>query len=141
MAIKETNKEKTNRLVQVLTTDYKWENLLLGVLATISSALALIIIINQGPLYINADFPILGARTSQLIFSWVLLAISLFGIVIVLSPYFSNAYPEIKKINWPNKPQFFDHLVRVLIFMLILAGFIVLFDLVAKSFVSLVGGN
>ncbi len=53
-------KNKKSKLIEVLTTEYKWENLLLGVLATISAALALMIISGNTLLQIREDFPILG---------------------------------------------------------------------------------
>src|SRR3989339_675969 len=43
MAIKQKQVEQKSKLLEVLTTEYKWENLLLGILATLSGALALVI--------------------------------------------------------------------------------------------------
>ncbi len=84
MAIKQKNEEQKSKLLEVLTTEYKWENLLLGILATISAALALMIISGNTLLQIRDDFPILGEGNNGLIFAWVLFIISLFGLILVV---------------------------------------------------------
>ncbi len=78
MAIKVKDTEEKSKLLEVLTKEYKWENLLLGVLATVSAGLALMIISGNPLLQINPNFPILGTEPNGTIFSWVLLVISFF---------------------------------------------------------------
>ena len=134
MAIKVKQVEEKSKLLEVLTTEYKWENLLLGILATVSGALALMII-TGGPnslLQINENFPVLGQGNNGLIFAWVLFAISVFGLILVIYPFFLPAFPELKKITWPSWPKFLDHSVRVLIFVFILTGLILLFNIFIK---------
>lgn len=131
MAIKEKETTKQNKLIQVLTTDYRWENLLLGIVAILAGALALIIIGGNGPLTINPNFPVLGNRTNQLIFSWVLLTISVIGLVLVVAPFFQPAIPELKKITWATWKQFLDNAVRVVLFLLFLTLLIFLYDRLA----------
>jgi len=137
MAIKQKQVEQKSKLLEVLTTEYKWENLLLGVLATVSGALAVMIISGSTLLQINANFPILGQGNNGVIFAWVLLAISLFGLILVVYPFFLPAIPELKKITWPSWPKFLDHGVRVLIFLFILTGMLLLFDILI---IRLLGG-
>ncbi len=137
MAIKQKNEEQKSKLIEVLTTEYKWENLLLGVLATISAALALMIISGNTRLQIREDFPILGEGNNGLIFAWVLFVISLFGLALVIYPFFIPALPELKKITWPRWPKFLDNAVRVLIFLFILTGVILLYNILI---VRLLGG-
>ncbi|MCR3905996.1 MAG: preprotein translocase subunit SecE [Tenericutes bacterium] len=137
MAIKQKSTEQKSKLIEVLTTEYKWENLLLGILATLSGALALMIISGNSLLQINADFPILGQGNNGLIFAWVLFAISLFGLILVIYPFFLPALPELKKITWPTLPKFIDHGVRVVIFLFILTGIILIFNiLIARLLVG-----
>ncbi|MFU8793533.1 MAG: preprotein translocase subunit SecE [Acholeplasmataceae bacterium] len=129
MAIKQKPTEQKSKLVEILTTEYKWENLLLGVLATISGALALMIISGNTLLQIQPDFPILGQEPNGLIFAWVLFVISIFGLVLVIYPFFLPAIPELKKITWPTRPKFIDHSVRTLIFLFILTGVVLLYNI------------
>lgn len=141
MAIKEKNQEKQSKLVEILTTEYKWENLLLLVLAVLSTALSLIIIINQGPISIDSSFPILGKRTNQLIFAWVLFGISMLGIGLVAAPFVAPALPELKRITWAKKAEFIDHSVRVLIFILFFVFVILAFDIIVLALLDLLGAR
>jgi preprotein translocase subunit SecE len=136
MAIKQKQVEQKSKLLEVLTTEYKWENLLLGILATLSGALALMIISGNQLLEINENFPILGQGNNGIIFAWVLFAISLFGLALVIYPFFLPALPELKKITWPTLPKFVDHAVRTLIFLFFLTGFILLFNMVATALIN-----
>ena len=133
MAIKQKEVEQKSKLLEVLTTEYKWENLLLGILATLSGALALMIISGNSLLTINSDFPILGQGNNGIIFAWVLFAISLFGLALVIYPFFIPAIPELKKISWPTFPKFVDHAVRTIIFLIILAGIILVFNILITN--------
>ncbi|MFP4177680.1 MAG: preprotein translocase subunit SecE [Acholeplasmataceae bacterium] len=139
MAIKEKKRpeEEKSKLLEVLTTEYKWENLLLGILATLSGALSLMIISGNTLLQINEDFPVLGQEPNGLIFAWVLFAISVFGIILVVYPFFLPAIPELKKISWPTRSKFIDAAVRVLIFLFILTGVILVYNILI---IRLLGG-
>ena len=137
MAIKQKTVETKSKLIEVLTTEYKWEYLLLGILATLSGALALMIISGNSLLQINENFPILGQGNNGVIFAWVLFAISVFGLILVIYPFFLPAIPELKKITWPTFSKFVDHSVRVLIFLFILTGVILLYNLLI---IRLLGG-
>lgn len=86
MAIKKRDELQKSKLMEVLTTEYKWENLLLGFLAVASSALSMMII--NKTLKIDASFPILGTGNNGVIFAWFLLAISIIGLLLVLFPFF-----------------------------------------------------
>ncbi|MDY0277218.1 MAG: preprotein translocase subunit SecE [Acholeplasma sp.] len=141
MAVKEKAVEKESKLKEILVTEYRWENLLLLILATLSTALALIIIINQGPISIDSSFPVLGNRTNQLIFAWVLFVISMLGIGLVIAPFVTPSIPEIKKITWATRSQFLDHSVRVLIFILFFVFVIFAFDIVVIALLNLVSGG
>lgn len=129
MAIKQKPTEQKSKLVEILTTEYKWENLLLGILATVSGALALMIISGNQLLQISPSFPILGQEPNGLIFAWVLFIISLFGLILVIYPFFLPAIPELKKITWATKSKFIDNSVRTLIFLFVLTGVILLYNI------------
>lgn len=133
MAIKQKQVEQKSKLLEVLTTEYKWENLLLGILATLSGALSVMIISGTALFGIDENFPILGQGNNGIIFAWVLLAISLFGLALVIYPFFIPAIPELKKITWPSFPKFLDHAVRTLIFLFVLTGFVLLYNLLITT--------
>ena len=128
MAIKQKSTEQKGKLIEVLTKEYRWENLLLGILAVISAALAIMILTGNALLTPPDDsFPIIGGN-NFFVFAWVLLVISVFGLILVIYPFFLPAIPEIKKITWPTFKKFVDNSTRVLIFLAILTGFLLLFD-------------
>lgn len=142
MAIKQKQEEQKSKLVEVLTTEYRWESLLLGILATIAMGISLMIISGNTLLEINPDFPILGEGNNGVIFAWVLMIIAAFGLILVLYPFFLPALPELKKIAWAKWPKFLDNAGRVLIFLFIITGFLVLYDfLILKLISGLLGGN
>lgn|SRR5690554_1208586 len=139
MAIKQKETEKQSKLVEILTTEYRWENLLLLVLAVLSTALSLIIIINKGPIAIDSSFPILGNRTNQLIFAWILFGISMLGIALVAAPFVAPAIPELKRVTWAKKSEFLDHSVRVILFILFFVFIILAFDIIVLALLRLLG--
>lgn len=138
MAVKEKNVEKQSKLKEILVTEYKWENLLLLILATLSTALALIIIINKGPISIDANFPIIGKRSNQLIFAWIIFGVAMIGIGLVVAPFIVPALPELKKVTWATKSQFLDHGVRVIIFILFFIFVIMAFDIIVIWLLNLI---
>ncbi len=142
MAIKQKQEEQPSKLLEVIKTEYRWENLLLGILATIAIAISIMIISGNTLLQINPDFPILGEGNNGIIFAWVLFAISAFGLFLVLYPFFLPAIPELKKISWAKWSKFLDNSVRVLVFLIVLTGFLLLYNfLIARLISGLLGGS
>ena len=128
MAIRERDKQEKSKLMEVLTTEYKWENLLLGFLAIASAALAAMII--NKTLRIDSSFPILGAGNNGIIFAWFLLAISLIGLFLVIFPFLQAAFPEIRKVAWPSPKKFLENSVKTIIYLVVLTLIIFLFNFV-----------
>lgn len=126
MAVKEKAQEKKNKVLEVLTTDYPWENLLLGILASLSLALSIMILggilsTEDGPIPIISDYPYL--------FAGILLGISIVGLLLVVYPFFIPAIPELKKMTWATLKVFADAAVRVLIFVIFFALLFFAYDL------------
>src|SRR5690554_6482524 len=117
MAIKAKNVESKSKLVEILTTEYKWENLLLGILATLSTAFSIMIL--GGILVVNDTFPVIGDY--PMVFAGILLGISILGLLLVIYPFFIPAVPELKKMSWANWPTMLDASARVIIFVLAFA--------------------
>lgn len=127
MAIKQKVDVPQSKLKYILTKEYKWENLLLGLLALVSLTLSIMIL--AGTLEIDPTFPVLGTSPADKIFAGVLLGISIFGLALVLYPFFVPAWPELKKISWPKWAVFLDNAIRVLIFTALITGILFTFDL------------
>lgn len=130
MAVKEKVTEKKSKIVEILTTDYPWENLLLGILASLSLALSIMILSGilttaDGPIPIISDFPNL--------FAGILLGISIVGLLLVVYPFFVPAIPELKKMSWASKKDFLDASIRVLIFVVFFALVFFAYDLLLAN--------
>ncbi len=139
MAIKKRDEQQKSKLMEVLTTEYKWENLLLGFLAVASASLAMMII--NKTLKIDASFPILGTGNNGVIFAWFLLAISVIGLLLVLFPFFQAAFPEVRKIAWPSKKKFVENSAKTLIYTVVLTLILFLFDFLIIQTLGRIIGN
>ena len=139
MSIKKKNDDKKkSKLVEILTRDYKWENLLLGILALVASVVAVFIL--NGTLKVDSTFPILGKGKNGIIFAAFLLVISLVGLFLVVVPFFIPAWPEVKKISWPKWSQFIENTIQVLIFVVVLSLTLLLFDYAIISIITRIRG-
>lgn len=132
MAIKQKVEQPKSKLAELLTKDYRWENLLLAVVSIAAAVLSLMIITDLGPLTISPTFPLLGEGNWGKVFAWVLLVISLFGLFLVLYPFIMPAIPELKKITWASFGKFFEAVIRTIFFIVIVTGVIIVFDAIIK---------
>ncbi len=133
MAIKEKNTNKSSKMLEVLKTEYKWENILLAILASLALAFSLMII--NGTLEVRDSFPVIGSFPK--VFAWVLFSISVIGILLVAFPFFAQAVPELRKISWANFKTSLDAVIKVFVFVILFAmlfvGFDALIGLVMKN--------
>lgn len=123
MAIKE-EKPKKSSLLEVLSKEYKYENLILAVLALIICAYSAMLL--NGELLISADTPVIGAKPK--VFAWILMIIGLISLLVVLVPFYKPAIPELKKLSWPDRNKFLGNIARVFIVMIILCVCFVIYD-------------
>lgn len=128
MAIKKRDQDKGSKLLDVLKTEYKWENVVLAILASLALAFSLMII--NGTLSVRPGFPIIGSY--PMIFAWILFSISVIGILLVIAPFFVQALPEVRRISWANWATSVDAVIKVFIFVLILAFLFLGFDYLIK---------
>lgn len=128
MAIKKREKDKGSKLLDVLKTEYKWENVVLAILASLALAFSLMII--NGTLSVRQNFPIIGSY--PMIFAWILFSISVIGILLVIAPFFVQALPEVRRISWADWSTSIDAVIKVFIFVLILAFLFLGFDYLIK---------
>ena len=133
MAVKEKNTDNTSKILEVLKTEYKWENILLAILAALALAFSLMIV--NGTLEVKESFPVIGSFPK--VFAWILFGISVLGIVLVAFPFFVQALPELKKIAWADFKTSIDAITKVFIFVvffaLLFVGFDALIGLVMKN--------
>lgn len=132
---KPKNQEQKNKLLDVLKTEYRWESLVLAILAILTAGLAVLLL--DGTLEI-VDFPVLGQHPNDQIFAWSVLAISLLGLALVIYPFFLPAIPELKKISWPGPREMVGYILRVVFFTAALALIISAYDVIIVSIIRLI---
>ena len=130
MAIKDTlDKPKRNKLLEVLSQDYKAENILLALIAIIAMAFSVMIL--SGELTIRDNYPLLGAYPK--VFAIILLVISVLGLLVVLWPFYEPSLGEIRKITWAKPRELYQDLFRVVVFMAFFVFVLLFFDIICRS--------
>lgn len=122
MAYKDKQKVSTNKISNIISQDYRWENLLLSVVAIVSAAFAVLILVDE--LTINQSVPFIG--TYPKVFAGILLGVAIFGLGLVIWPFVRSSLSEFKKISWPKLKEYGLNVTRVLFFM-ILVTFVLFF--------------
>jgi preprotein translocase subunit SecE len=130
----EKEKREKSKLMQVLTKEYRWENLVLALLVLVGIVISILILTNV--LTIDQSFPVLGQGNVGKVFAWILLSISILGLLLVLYPFIVPALPELKKVSWPHAGKFFRTFAKVMIFTIFLTLILFLFDLVGTEIQS-----
>ncbi len=133
MAIKKRDSTTNNKILDVLKTEYRWENIVLAILASLALAFSLLII--NDTLEVREGFPVIGQYPK--VFAWVLFGISVVGILLVVYPFIIKALPEVKKISWADWKTSIDAIVKVFIFVILFAFLFLGFDV----FIQLVVGK
>lgn len=138
MAIKDASNEvKRNKLLEILSSDYRAENIFLALIATIAAGFSVMVL--SGLLEVKDSFPILGAYPT--VFAIILLVISILGLLVVVWPFYEPAMGEFKKITWATGSQTLADIVRVLVFMAFLIFVLFFFDVICREIYSLVYGK
>ena len=139
MAIKEKNSNeiKPSKIMEILTTEYKWETYLLGVLSIIAIALGLLIFSNV--LTVNESTPVIGGNGT--LFAWIITIVGAVGFILFAIPLFKPAVPELKKLTFPTFRVFVANATRVFIFIIVIAAIIMLFDSFIGALLSFIARN
>ena len=131
MAEKENKK---NRVMDVLFTEHKWENLILAILAVFAIELG-VLLLTKNYLTIPADAFLIGKYWK--VFSWILIVLGAVSLILSVSSFYIPSFAEIKNITGPKKKEFFANVLQVFVFSVVLALFFLLCDLVIESIMKL----
>jgi len=135
MAIKEKNNEVQNsKIVEILTTEYKWETYLLGFLSLVAIALGLLIF--EGVLTVSEETPLIGNYPK--LFAWIITIVGAIGLVLFAIPLFKPAYPELKKLSFPTIRVFVANATRVFIFIIVIALVFMLYEAFISAFLAFI---
>ena len=136
---KTNEKEKKNRLVEVFNKDYKYEGLILLILAVIAIVfgVALLANIKAGNNFIAGAFLIGESDTTSKIFAWVLIVLGAFSLLLSVWPYYKPSIDEVKRVTWPTKKVMITNCVDVLIYSASFALFFFLVDILFAFIIKL----
>ncbi len=129
MAIKDKQRVSENKLSNIIKNDYKIENIILTIIATLAAAFSMLII--TGEITINDNVAIIGQF--PVVFGWILFGISIIGLGLVVYPFVFSAFPEIKKTSWPSKKDYLLNVTRVFVFMALMTFFLIFFDYIVAQ--------
>lgn len=125
-------KEKKNRAAEVLLHEWKYENLILVILALFAIELGVLILCKDVTIAANA--PIIGEYWQ--VFAWILVGLGTVSLILAVSSFYRSSFTEVKHITGLSKKEFFVNIITVLVFSAILAflfiGYDALIELVIK---------
>lgn len=136
MAIKEKKVEQKSKLMEILRKDYRWENYLFFTIALVVLLLGVLILNNT--LIINEDAFLIGPIAD--IFAWLMVAFGGLALIYAVYPFFKPAFPEIKRVSWLKGKKYFGNVIRVFIFIIILALLFLLFDMFITAVLAKIMG-
>ena len=122
MAVQE--KEKKNRVLQAIYHEWKYENLILVVLALFALELGVLLLAKY--LVIPETAFLIGGAVASKVFSWILVALGAISLVLSVSSFYAPSFAEVKHISGLKRSEFIGNVVKVLLFSVVLALFFVL---------------
>ena len=129
-------KPKKNRLAEVFMKDYRFEGLILLILAVVAIVLGVLILVNT--LTIDASIPVLGDYPK--VFAWILVGLGVVSLGLAVWPFYKPSVEEVKRVTWPTGKQFLYDSLIVLLFIAVLALFYTAIDTGFSALVSWLEG-
>ena len=136
---KSTEKARKNRLVEVFTKDYKYEGLVLLILAIIAIVFGVLLLANikAGRNFIAGAFLIGESDTTSKIFAWILIVLGAFSLALSIWPYYKPSFYEIRRVTWPTKKIMITNCLDVLVYSVSFALFFFLVDILFAFIIKL----
>lgn len=124
--------EKRSRIIEILSKEYKYENIVLMFLAIFAIVLGVLII--DGTLPIEKVF-LIGSYPK--VFAWILVALGTISLILVVWPFYKPSILEFKRISFLKKREFFGNVLQVFVFVIILSLVFLLYDAGIKALIDL----
>ena len=110
--------EKKNRVLEFVSKEHKYENLILAVLAIVAIELGVLILTKV--LSIPAGAFLIGGDPNSTIFSWALVVLGAVSLVLSVISFFIPSFAEAKHIKGLKVVQYLANIATVIVFILIL---------------------
>lgn len=134
-----TEKQKRNHLTETFQKEYKYEGLILLILALLAIVLGLLILkgiqtdgksgltIAKG-VFLIGDYPLVSA--------WILIVLGLFSVGLTIWPYYKPSIAEFRMVTWPSQKTMLSNCIDVFVYTIICGIFFfaadLLFDFIVK---------
>ena len=128
--------EKKNRVIEFVSKEHKYENLILAVLAIVAIELGVLILTKV--LSIPAGAFLIGGDPNSTIFSWALVVLGAVSLVLSVISFFIPSFAEAKHIKGIKVVQYLANIATVIVFILILALFFIGCDAVIEKVIELI---
>ncbi len=127
--------KKNNRIWQAITHEWRYENLILVVLAIFAIELGVIVLTGENGVTIKEDVAIIGEHPE--LFAWILVGLGAASLILAVWGFYRPSFAEIKHLSGLKKKDFFSNILTVVVFSLILALLFVGFDALIEWFIKL----
>ncbi|HHX78328.1 MAG TPA: preprotein translocase subunit SecE [Acholeplasmataceae bacterium] len=136
----EIKEKKKNSALSIFSKEYKYEGLILLVLAVIAIVLGSLVLVGEyssgdSGLIVNEDIWLIGAYPALV--AWILVGLGVIGVSLSVWPFFKPSIYEFKRITWLTKGKLLSNSITVLIFVLIMSLFFFGIDFVLRYVISL----
>lgn len=126
---KEKNKEPESWFIKVLKEEHKWETYLLGFISCFAIGIGALIL--SGALVFKSGTPVFSEYSN--IVGWVFVTFGSLGFLLFIIPIFRPTRKELKHLSLPSKGLFLGNVVRVFLFLIIMASIFLLYDAVISA--------
>lgn len=127
---KNTEEKKSNKALEILTKEYPGEKVLLAILGLMVIVVGVYVLEDVYVHFKDSVFGILDDRWKINIFAWVVIAIGAAAFLLAIWPFFTPSIAEMKKVSWPTRNVMINHTLRVFGFILFLALFFLILELI-----------
>lgn len=139
--IKEINEKKKNSALSIFSKEYKYEGLILLVLAIVAIVLGSLVLVGKyssgdSGLIVNEDIWLIGAYPALV--AWILIGLGLIGVALSVWPFFKPSIMEFKRVTWLTKGKLLSDATVVLIFVLIMSLFFFGIDFILRYVIVLI---
>lgn len=139
MAENNENK-KQNGVLAIFTKEYKYEGLILLTLSLIAIVLGVMVLIGVGTdgtsgLTVNPEVWLIGKYPAA--FAWILVILGVVSMLLALWPYYKPSLYELRRVAWPTKGTMLQNSLTVFAFIIVMALFFLLSDIILGYVVDL----
>ena len=134
MAVISKPEKKQNRVIQFLSKEYKYENLILAILAIFAIVLGALIVADT--LKVDEEFFLIGGFPK--VFAWILVSLGAVSLLLVLSPFYRPSIAELRHVTGLKRSEFISNVIVVLLFVFFLVRVFILYDLGIGALLKLV---